>query len=323
MNNVLIIDGNALAFSKKPDPDKIPHNKIFSNIHGGDIFIPRKFIKKIIDMKFYSHTGYHIIVAFDTKEKDTFRHKMDPEYKNKSISDKQAEIKEYVYQSIEVVKKYLDALNIPYYSSPQWEADDVIGMLVEKFEKTAKRIEVLTVDEDILQLVSKKTAVTITREKESTTYNQQAIFDKFGYKNPKMIIQRKALMGDKSDNIKNYGYDSPPIRNINKYSQQLLIKYQDVDTIYNNLPSIKQPYRDIFIKGKERAYHNLKLVTIVRDWSIDVDFEHFTKTGMKKKRLHYVVEDLNLQELYKKTWFRWGYKKFFHEFPPTDKSKNN
>ncbi len=321
MKDILIIDGNALAFSKKPDEKSVPANKLYSNVHGRDIFVPRKFIKKLIDFKFYSHFNHHIVVTFDDKVKNTFRHKMDENYKNRPISDKQKEVKEYVYQSIEEIKKYLKILKIPYYSSPNWEADDIIGMLVEKFEKTARTIEVITVDEDLLQLVSKKTKVSISRELKEETYDQQKVFDKFGYKSPKMIIDRKVLIGDKSDNIKNYNYGGKPIRNINTVSKQLLIKYSSVDNIYKNINSVKQPYRSCLIAGKDRVEHNFKLVTIVRDWQLSIPFEHFLTIGLKKKDLMRVIEELNLQELYKKKWFKWGFKRRYHNFPDIENNK--
>lgn len=323
MTNYLIVDGNSLAFTSKPKIDKLPKEKVFSKTDGRDIYVQAKFIKKLMNYMFYEYINHRVLIVFDEKVKNTFRHKLDPEYKNRPLKPEQKENKDYVYSAVEELKKTLDQLGLTYYSSEEWEADDIIGMLAKKIESIPNTSStIITSDADILQLISDKTKVLLQRGNDEELVDFRNINKYLPCNTPKEVIEVKALWGDKSDNIKHFMIDEAVYWGAKQYSLNLLRKYKSIDGIYENINSVKQPMRTSLLNNRDKIDHNLKLVTIVRDWSIDVDFKYFLKYSMTPKKLVNTLDDLNLNDLFKKRWFKFGFNRKFKHKPLGDEILN-
>jgi DNA polymerase-1 len=74
--------------------------------------------------------------------------------------------------------------------------------------------------------------------------DENALFSKYGLKTQEMI-ELKALMGDKSDNI-------PGVKGIGEVSGLNLIKeYKNLETIYENLDNSKPALKNKLIEDKE------------------------------------------------------------------------
>jgi len=116
MKKLIIIDGNSLAFGKNPKEGEVSEKLSKSSTDQRDIFIVRKFIKKLLKLKFGVFSGYELIVIFDEKDKNTFRHKLCDKYKRRTLSEKRIEQKKYIYSQIDEIKKVLEVLKIPFYS---------------------------------------------------------------------------------------------------------------------------------------------------------------------------------------------------------------
>ncbi len=309
MKKIIIIDGNSLAYSRIPDPDKFKDKLLFSSKDSRDIFIARKFIKKLLRYKYIMFSDYHFIVVFDEQNKVTFRHELDSKYKSKTLSTKRQEQKDYVYEQIEEIKLILKKLNIPFYSTPDWEADDVIGMLINKLEKENKLTTIISGDKDILQLISDKTRVQFTTPDHQTILTSRGnVWDISGGVWPDQVIDIKILSGDSSDNIKGLGLlkDGKVDYWTKDEANFYIKKWGSIENMIKNIDRIPNPYKKSLLKGKDRIEHNRKLVTIVRDWSIDVDFKHFMQPKVNVNKINDVLEDLNLQELLKNKRFKNG-----------------
>ncbi len=312
MKKIIIIDGNSLAYSRVPDREKFKDKFLYSSVDQRDIFITRKFLKKFLRYKYILFSGYHFIVIFDEQNKVTFRHELDPKYKGKSLSKKRQDQKDYVYEQIDDIKGVLKKLNVPVYSSPDWEADDVIGMLIEQFEKKGLLTTIISGDKDILQLISDKTRVQFTTPDNQTILtSRNNVWDLSGGVWPDQVIDIKVLSGDSSDNIKGLGIirDGKVDYWTKDEATWHIKKWGSIENMIKNIDKIKDPYKKSLIKGKDRIEHNRKLVTIVRDWSIDVDFNFFTKKKLNTSNVEGVLEDLNLQELLKNKRFKKGVEK--------------
>ncbi len=312
MKKIIIIDGNSLAYSRVPDREKFKDKFLYSSIDQRDIFITRKFLKKFLRYKYILFSGYHFIVIFDEQNKVTFRHELDPKYKGKSLSQKRQDQKDYVYEQIEDIKGVLKKLNVPVYSSPDWEADDIIGMLIEQFERKGLLTTIISGDKDILQLISDKTRVQFTTPDNQTILtSRNNVWDLSGGVWPDQVIDIKILSGDSSDNIKVLGIiKDGKVDYWTKDEETWHIKkWGSIDNMIKNIDKIKDPYKKSLIKGQDRIEHNRKLVTIVRDWSIDVNYDFFTKKKLNTSNVENVLEDLNLQELLKNKRFKKGVEK--------------
>ncbi len=307
MKKVIIIDGNSMAYSSLPNPDKFKDKFLYSSKDQRDIFIVRKFMKKFLRYKYLFYNDYHFIVVFDEQNKVTFRHMLDPKYKSKTLSAKRQEQKDYVYKQINDIKDILKKMNVPVYSSPDWEADDIIGMLVEKLEKRGKLSTIISGDKDILQLISDKTRVQfIAPDNTSLLTSRKNVWELSGGVWPDQVIDIKILAGDSSDNIKGLGV----IKNgkVDYWTKEdaaaQIKKWSSIENMVNNINKVEEPFRKSLIKGKDKIEHNRKLVTIVRDWSIEEKFDYFIDEKINSKVINDIIEDLNLEELKKNNRIR-------------------
>lgn len=81
-----------------------------------------------------------------------------------------------------------------------WEADDVIATISRK-SPAYREVHILTVDADLLQLVTDKVKVILFNSaKKVKTYGVEDVVEKFGVM-PQEVKYFKALAGDKSDNV--------------------------------------------------------------------------------------------------------------------------
>ena len=120
---------------------------------------------------------------------------------------------------------------------------------------------VYTGDRDSYQLVDEKTDVFFTKRGVSDLVRLNC--DNFAEindgLNPSQIVDLKALMGDKSDNI-------PGIPGIGeKTAKGLLTSFITLDGIYNHIDELKGSVREKFEKNKELAYLSYKLAKINRN----------------------------------------------------------
>lgn len=180
MQKLLLVDGNSLI------------NRAYyatSLTNGATYGFLNMFLKELIDL-----APTHVAVAFDVRAK-TFRHEMFKDYKagRKPMPDDLA-------AQLTDLKTLLDIMGIKMFSQAGFEADDIIGTL----SKTAKGFEVivLTADRDMLQLIDENVRVVLTKTGVTNVevYDVPRIYAEFGVM-PTQLIDVKALMGDKSDNI--------------------------------------------------------------------------------------------------------------------------
>jgi DNA polymerase-1 len=161
-----------------------------------------------------------------------------------------------------VLKEVLSLMNIRICEMAGHEADDIIGTLAKRF---ALQTYIYTGDRDSYQLVDETTSVCYTKKGVSDLLelSNENFKDEIGL-TPTQIIDLKALMGDKSDNI-------PGVAGIGeKTAYGLLESYHDLDGIYAHIDEIKGATQKKLIENKETAYFSRTLATIELDAPIDV-----------------------------------------------------
>src|SRR5690606_13069236 len=98
----------------------------------------------------------------------------------------------------------LDAFGVPRYEKEGYEADDVIGTVVERLKKNnGVDIIIASGDMDTLQLVQGKRVRVFTLKKgltDTALYDEEAVKTRFGF-GPELLPDYKGLRGDPSDNI--------------------------------------------------------------------------------------------------------------------------
>lgn len=241
MENLVLIDGNSLlnrAFYATPvftTKDGLPTNAVFGFV---------KLILKIISERKPSHFA----VAFDLHA-PTFRHKLYKEYK----AGRKPMPSELAVQ-VQLIKEVLQAMNICTCELEGYEADDIIGTLAKRFPI---QTYIYTGDRDSYQLVDDSTTVCYTRKGVSDLLELSAgNFQAEIGLTPSQIIDLKALMGDKSDNI-------PGVPGVGeKSARTLLEKYSNLNGVYEHLSEISGALHTKLEQNEENARFSYALATI-------------------------------------------------------------
>ncbi|MCL5289456.1 MAG: DNA polymerase I [Bacillota bacterium] len=229
-----------------------------------------------------------VAVAFD-KGKVTFRHQDYAEYKG----TRKATPDELRPQFI-LAKEVLKAMRIPCFELEGYEADDLIGTIVNRAEATGLSVIVLTGDRDALQLVSPKTKVMLTRKgiTETELFDEGKVWDKYGV-TPGQIVDLKGLQGDASDNI-------PGVPGVGEKTAAALIKeYGSVEGIIANMDNLLPKYQKLMRGMEEQALLSKKLATIVQDAPMELDLSQCSWRGPDFQRLLEVYQELEFKTLIK------------------------
>mgnify|MGYP002510345167 CR=1 FL=1 len=169
---LILIDGNNVLFRSyyttayrgviMTNYTGFPTNALY-----GFINMMNKIIKE-------EHPTY-IMVAFDKGK--TFRHDKYDDYKagRQAMPD---ELKEQFPKAKEV----LDAMGIKHFEIENYEADDIIGTLAKRVDEEDEFIAtIVSSDKDLLQLVSDKTTVHLTKKgmTDLESYTPQYFYEKY------------------------------------------------------------------------------------------------------------------------------------------------
>jgi DNA polymerase-1 len=203
----------------------------------------------------------YLAVSFDTGR--TFRDDLYPEYK--ATREK---MPDDLRVQIERIRQLVSAFDIPVLEAEGYEADDVLGSVAGLAASQGVTVTILTGDRDLLQLVDENVLVQLSGQKlsEAMDYDPIAVRARYGLE-PSQLIDLKAMVGDKSDNI-------PGVRGVGeKTATQLLQEYGTLDEIYAHLEEIPTRFRNKLEAGREDAYLSRELGKIVTDIPVEFDLE--------------------------------------------------
>ncbi len=215
----------------------------------------------------------------------TFRHKEFSEYKahRKKTSD---ELK----NQFPLVKEVISALNIKIYEKEGFEADDLIATLSEKAKSKGIDVMIVTGDKDALQLVDK--SVSVLNEPKNIIYDKDEVLKNWEIP-PENIVDYLAISGDASDNI-------PGVPGIGeKTAVKLIREFGTLENIIKNQNKIKGKTGELIAEHSESALLSKKLVTLVRDIPMDVDFENLKPKNPDNEKLISILRRLEFYSLLK------------------------
>ena len=165
-----------------------------------------------------------LVFAFDQGGKQSKRKAIYSEYKaNRGATPSD------LRRQFDWCQQWVELLGISKVSSPEWEADDLIGTLATLHRSPDLPIVFLTADKDLTQLIREGDLWCTFFDDKKLGYD--AIRKKFKVK-PEQIADQLALTGDKVDNIPGI-----PLIGI-KTAANLLRKYGDLKTLRENMPEV-------------------------------------------------------------------------------------
>jgi len=168
----------------------------------------------------------HVAVLFDESLSKSFRTEIYPEYKaNRDPAP--PELKRQFGQC----RRFTRALGVMEWGSPRYEADDLIGTLVEHGRTMSRPSTIVTRDKDLAQLLSKEDVFWDFAGKGKVGYEQ--VPEVFGVW-PEQIADFLALAGDAVDNIKGV----PGVGK--KTATVLLERFGSLGAIYDNLDKVHE-----------------------------------------------------------------------------------
>ncbi|MDE1975497.1 MAG: hypothetical protein KGI49_03255 [Patescibacteria group bacterium] len=251
-----------------------------------------------------------LVACYDVKG-PTYRHEAFKEYKaqRKKADDE-------LITQINRSRDIFTALGIPIYDKQGYEADDILGTIVEQVKSQKSKVKIETQnqkletviasgDMDTLQLVSDEHGVKVYTLKkgikDTIMYDEKAVRDRFGF-GPELIPDYKGLRGDPSDNI-------PGIKGFGDKTATALIKaFGSIEDIYHELgagnessfkeagltPRLVQMLKD----NKEEAEFSKVLATINRQVPIEFKLPAKTfKEGLDMAKINALWTELEFRTL--------------------------
>lgn len=207
----------------------------------------------------------YMAACYDRAE-ETFRKQVYKEYKGT-----RAKTDDELVAQMERSREIFAAFHIPVYDHAGFEADDIIGTIVEQTKDNPNlRVVIASGDMDTLQLVLNDKVVVYTLKKginDTILYNEAAVKERFGFK-PTLLPDYKGLRGDPSDNI----IGVPGIGD--KTASELIQKFGSIESLYKKLKKNEQDLKEAGVKvrmiellkdNEDEAIFSKTLATIRRD----------------------------------------------------------
>ena len=172
-------------------------------------------------------------------------------------------------QQIPWVERITPHMGIPLVSLPGCEADDVIGVLAEKFAARGDAVVLVSADKDLGQLVNASISQlypppTANPRLGWRMMNSEKITEKFGVR-PDQIADYLALVGDSSDNIQGIPGVGP------KTAAKWLNSYGNLQNILQNSGRLKPPrFQMIVSESNELLERNLQLTRLHLSLGVDL-----------------------------------------------------
>ncbi len=214
----------------------------------------------------------YVVACYDLPE-PTHRHQAFDGYKAHRVKTDDTLISQ-----IERSRDILQVLNIPIYAHPGFEADDILGTIVEQTKDDSELdIVIASGDMDTLQLIDGERVRVFTQRKgaEVAMFDEKAVKNKFGF-GPLLTIDYKGLRGDASDNI-------PGVPGVGEGSaMKLVATYGSIEKIIAAIKKdgveavakksgVQKRFVELVANHEEEAEFSKMLATIRRDAPISFE----------------------------------------------------
>ena len=244
----------------------------------------------------------YIVACYDLPE-PTYRHEVFKDYKSGRKKSDDALI-EQIKRSRDIFK----AFGIPMYEHVGFEADDILGTIVEIISKKGFVVDIVIAsgDMDTMQLVDNKKVQVYTLKKgikDTIMYDEDAMRERYGFA-PILVPDYKGLRGDPSDNI-------PGIAGVGeKTATTLISNFGTLDEIYKLLKEspdklekagLKPRILNLLEEGEEEAFFSRMLATIKRDVPIKFELPEETwETGIDIDKISTLLAEFEFRTLTKR-----------------------
>jgi DNA polymerase I len=276
---IILIDGSGYIFrayyaiGRLSNSKGVPTNAVYGFVN---------MLMKVLE----DEKPSKLAIMFDTA-KPSFRKEIYDDYK----ANRQKPPEDLLPQ-FDLIQEVVDCFGIRQMSLEGFEADDVIATVSTKAEAEGFRVEIITGDKDLMQLVTENTTLYDTMK--TKRIGAPEVFEKFQVR-PDQVVDVLALMGDASDNIPGVAGIGP------KTAAELIASYGSLQGIYENLDKIKQEKRRLVLtEQKSQAFLSQKLATVHREVPLDYHWEELNYRGPHRDKLENFFKRMEFNGLLKR-----------------------
>jgi DNA polymerase-1 len=192
-----------------------------------------------------------------------------PTFRDEAFADYKANRTETppdLLQQIPLIRKTLQAMNIPVLEYPKFEADDVIGTLARRAVEMGVEVVIVSSDKDMLQLVNDRVRM-LNPMKDDMWFDAEET-EKFMGVKPAQVADLLALKGDHIDNIPG----APGIGE--KGAKDLIVRFGSVENALEHAAEVERKmYRESLQNHREQILLSKRLATIHCDVPVPFELE--------------------------------------------------
>jgi DNA polymerase-1 len=238
----------------------------------------RMLLKAIRDLE-----PTHLVLAFD-KESRKGRQAIDPTYK----ANREGPPPDLIPQ-FDLIRKVVEALNVPVLEFEGWEADDVIGTLAKRAKAAGFCVLVVTGDKDFIQIVDEDVRLFDPMLDRHT--GPLEVKERLGIV-PSQMRDYLALVGDAIDNVAKVPGIGP------KTAVELINQFGTVEGLLERLDEVKKPkLREALREHQETLKRGKQLVTFHTDLPLEVDIESFARRPIHDAQARDLFSELEFFKL--------------------------
>jgi DNA polymerase-1 len=242
----------------------------------------------------------YLAVVLDAKA-PTFRDKLFLEYKAQ-----RAPMPQDLSLQLPFVRRYLEAMRLPVFEIPGYEADDVIGTLAHQAAGEDLDVYIVTSDKDLMQLVGDRVRV-LNPMKGDLIVDRAKVEEIMGVP-PEKVPDVMALMGDSIDNIPGARdpNDKPAPGERRKAgigdvgARQLIQQYGSAEETLAHAKEVKRAnYREALEKNAEFVRLSKQLATIPTNAPVPLQLEALKIATPDSEALRALYAELGFTTLLK------------------------
>jgi DNA polymerase-1 len=228
----------------------------------------------------------HIAVAFDVSRK-TFRSEVYAEYKaNRSSSPT-----EFGGQ-VSLIEEVLRALNVPWLSKDNFEADDLIATLTTQAVADGFQVLICSGDRDAIQLVNEKVTLLYPSRGVSEMWrlDPDMVLTKYGVR-PDQYPDFAALRGDPSDNL-------PKIPGVGeKTITKWINEFGSLNELVDRVDEVKGKAGDALRENLSNVLLNRQLTELIKDVQLEVGPNELAVRAWDRDAVHRLFDELEFRVL--------------------------
>ncbi|WP_275405096.1 DNA polymerase I [Sediminihabitans luteus] len=228
----------------------------------------------------------HLAVAFDAGS-STFRTEQLPTYK----AGRSATPEPFKGQ-VPLIKEVLEALRVPVFEKPNFEADDIFATFATQGAAAGMEVLVCSGDRDAFQLVTDDVTVLYPKRgvSELARMTPDAVAEKYGVP-PEQYPDLAALVGETADNLPGVPGVGP------KTAAKWITQYGGLEGVLDNAEAIKGKAGESLRAHLDQVRTNRRLNALLRDMELPVGPDELLTRPWDREAVHGVFDALEFATL--------------------------